>query len=107
ERPGPARAAMRAMVVFCLKRSRERVRARDGRAFDVVTAMAPPPHPRFSRFFTEIKQNLGFGVYVPDCDPRSCSLSAATKAGSDDPMLDQPLTDFYADYQVQPGANEP
>ncbi|HXB80882.1 MAG TPA: hypothetical protein VNX23_26325 [Bradyrhizobium sp.] len=107
EQARAAQCAITAMVDFCLKPSRERVRARDGRAFDVVTAMAPPPHPRFSRFFTEIKQNLGFGVYVPDCDTTACSLSAATQAGSDDPMLDQPLTDFYADYQVQPGANEP
>jgi hypothetical protein len=83
------------------------VRARNGRAFDVVTAIAPAPHPRFSRFFTGIKQNLGFGVYVPDCDTTACALSAATQAGFDDPMLDQPLTDFYADYQVQRGANEP
>jgi len=102
-----ARCAISAMVDFCLKPSRERVCARDGRAFDVVTAIAPPPHPRFSRLFTEIKQNLGFGVYVPDCDTTACSLSAATQSGSDDPMLDQPLTDFYADYQVGLGANEP
>jgi hypothetical protein len=102
-----ARCAITAMVDFCLKPSREQARARDGRAFDVVTAIAPPPHPRFSRFFTEIKQNLGFGVYVPDCDTTACSLSAATQAGSDDPMLDQPLTDFYADYQVRLGVNEP
>ena len=102
-----ARCAISAMVDFCLKPSRERVCARDGRAFDVVTAIAPPPHPRFSRLFTEIKQNLGFGVYLPDCDTTACSLSAATQSGSDDPMLDQPLTDFYADYQVGLGANEP
>ena len=102
-----ARCAISAMVDFCLKPSRERVCARDGRAFDVVTAIAPPPHPRFSRFFTGIKQNLGFGVYVPDGDTTACSVSAATQLGSDDPMLDQPLTDFYADYQVEPGANEP
>ena len=102
-----ARCAISAMVDFCLKPSRERVCARDGRAFDVVTAIAPPPHPRFSRLFTEIKQNLGFGVYLPDCDTTACSLSAATQSGSGDPMLDQPLTDFYADYQVGLGANEP
>jgi hypothetical protein len=102
-----AQCAITAMVDFCLKPSREQVRARNGRAFDVVTAIAPAPHPRFSRFFTGIKQNLGFGVYVPDCDTTACALSAATQAGFDDPMLDQPLTDFYADYQVQRGANEP
>ena len=107
EQARAAQGAMTAMVDFCLKPSREQVRARDGRAFDVVTAIAPPPHPRFSRFFTGIKQNLGFGVYVPDCDTTACAVSVATQLGSDDPMLDQPLTDFYADYQVEPGANEP
>ncbi len=102
-----ARRAIAEMVEFCLKTSREEVRAPDGRAFNVVTAIAPPPHPRFSRFFTEIKQDLGFGVYVPDCDTTACAFSAATQAGSDDPMLDQPLLDFYAGYQVSGGANEP
>lgn len=102
-----ARRAIAEMVDFCLVASREQVRAQDGRAFDVVTAIAPAPHPRFSRFFTEIKQNLGFGVYVPDCDTTACAFSAATQAGSDDPMLDQPLLDFYAGYQAGLGVNEP
>jgi hypothetical protein len=102
-----ARRAIAAMVDFCLATSREQVRSPDGRAFDVVTAIAPHPHPRFSRFFTEIKQDLGFGVYVPDCDTTACAFSAATQAGSDDPMLDQPLIDFYAAHQVSLGANEP
>ncbi len=75
--------------------------------FNVVTALAPLPHPRFSRFFAQIKQDLGFGVYVPDCDTTACSFSAATQAGSHDPILDQPLLDFYAGYQVRGGANEP
>ncbi|MGO8908704.1 MAG: hypothetical protein ACLQDM_05180 [Bradyrhizobium sp.] len=104
---GAARRAIAEMVDFCLKASREEVRAPDGRAFNVVTAIAPHPHPRFSRFFTEIKQNLGFGIYVPDCDTTACAFSAATQAGSDDPMLDQPLLDFYAGHQVSGGANEP
>ena len=52
------------------------------------------------RFFAQIKQDLGFGVYVPDCDTTACAFSAATQAGSDDPILDQPLLDFYAGYQV-------
>jgi hypothetical protein len=102
-----ARGAIAAMVEFCLKTSREEVRAQDGTAFNVVTALAPHPHPRFSRFFAQIKQDLGFGIYVPDCDTTACSFSAATQAGSDDPMLDQPLLDFYAGYQVKSGANEP
>jgi hypothetical protein len=99
--------AVKEMVDFCLTSSREEVRARDGRAFSVVTAIAPHPHPRFSRFFAQIKQDLGFGVYVPDCDTTACAFSAATRAGATDPILDQPLLDFYAGYQVGGGANEP
>jgi hypothetical protein len=44
---------------------------------------------------------------VPDCDTTACAFSAATQAGSDDPMLAQPLIDFYAGYQVRGGANAP
>ena len=95
-----ARRAIADMVEFCLKISREDVQAHDGTTFSVVTALAPPPHPRFSRFFSQIKEELGFGIYVPDCDTTACSFSAATQAGSDDPILDQPLLDFYAGYQV-------
>ena len=72
------------MVDFCLTTSREEVRSRDGSTVSVITALAPPPHPRFSKFFTEIKQDLGFGVYVPDCDTTACAFSAATQAGSTD-----------------------
>ena len=107
--PGETAAAGRAitdMVDFCLSTSREEVRAQDGTPFSVVTALAPLPHPRFSAFFSQIKQDLGFGVYVPDCDTTACAFSAATQAGSDDPMLAQPLLDFYATYQVRGGANE-
>jgi len=102
-----ARRAIAAMANFCLGPSRERVPGHDGRTFDVVTAIAPAPHPRFSRFFAEIKQNLGFGLYVPDCDTTACAFSAATQAGLDDPMLDQPLPDFYVGYQVRNGTNAP
>jgi hypothetical protein len=108
--PGETAAAGRAisdMVDFCLTTSREEVRAQDGTPFSVVTALAPLPHPRFSAFFSQIKQDLGFGVYVPDCDTTACAFSAATQAGSDDPMLAQPLLDFYATYQVRGGTNEP
>jgi hypothetical protein len=107
EESAAARRAIAAMADFCLGPSREQVRGIDGRAFDVVTAIAPSPHPRFSRFFAEIKQNLGFGLYVPDCDTTACAFSAATQAGSENPTLDQPLPDFYAGYQVKPGANAP
>jgi hypothetical protein len=102
-----ARRAITAMADFCLGPSRERVAGRHGQTFDVVTAIAPAPHPRFSRFFAQIKQTLGFGLYVPDCDTTACAFSAATQAGSTDPMLDQPLPDFYIGYQVKPGANAP
>jgi hypothetical protein len=108
--PDQTAAAGRAiadMVDFCLVTSREVVRAQDGRAVSVITALAPLPHPRFSRFFCQIKQDLGFGIYVPDCDTTACAFSAATQAGSDDPILDQPLLDFFAGYQVVGGANEP
>ncbi|WP_407177968.1 hypothetical protein [Bradyrhizobium sp. STM 3562] len=102
-----ARGAISEMVAFCLSTSREDVRSRDGSPFSVVTALAPAPHPRFSKFFAQIKQDLGFGIYVPDCDTTACSFSAATQAGSADPILDQPLLDFYAGYQVRAGRNEP
>lgn len=102
-----SRDAIAEMVEFCLKTSREDVRATDGTDFSVVTALAPPPHPRFSRFFSQIKEELGFGIYVPDCDTTACSFSAATQAGADDPILNQPLLDFYAGYQVRSGSNEP
>ncbi len=108
--PGETSAARRAiaeMADFCLVTSREEVRAPDGSHFNVITALAPAPHPRFSRFFAQIKQDLGFGIYVPDCDTTACSFSAATQAGSTDPILAQPLLDFYAGYQVRAGANEP
>jgi len=101
-----ARKAIAAMVEFCLSTSREEVVSPGGRPFNVVTALAPYPHPRFSRFFAQIKQDLGFGIYVPDCDTTACSFSAATQSGSRDPILDQPLLDFYASYQVRAGDNE-
>ena len=102
-----ARRAIADMVDFCLNISREEVPAHDGTTVNVITALAPLPHPRFSRFFAQIKQDLGFGIYVPDCDTTACSFSAATQAGSTDPILDQPLLDFYRGYQVRAGANEP
>jgi hypothetical protein len=102
-----SRRAIADMVDFCLTTSREDVRTQDGRLVSVITALAPLPHPRFSRFFSQIKQDLGFGIYVPDCDTTACAFSAATQAGFDNPILDQPLLDFYAGYQVGCGDNEP
>ncbi|MEA2836088.1 MAG: hypothetical protein QOD89_638 [Bradyrhizobium sp.] len=107
EQAASSRRAISAMVDFCLSTSREDVRALDGGTVSVITALAPPPHPRFSRFFAQIKQDLGFGIYVPDCDTTACAFSAATQAGSADPILDQPLLDLYAGYQVGAGDNEP
>jgi hypothetical protein len=107
EQAQASRAAITEMVDFCLRTSREQVRAQDGRTFDVVTALAPLPHARFSRLFAHIKEDLGFGIYVPDCDTTACAFSAATQAGSDHPMLEQPLIDFYAGYQIRSGANQP
>src|SRR5438094_2315699 len=107
EQASASRRAIDDMVDFCLRISREQVASHDGSAINVVTALAPLPHPRFSRFFAQIKQDLGFGVYVPDCDTTACAFSAATQAGSTDPILDQPLLDFYAGYQVREGDNEP
>ncbi len=99
--------AIAGMVEFCLKTSAEEVPSHDGSKVRVITALAPGSGPRFSRFFAQIKQDLGFGIYVPDCDTTACSFSAATQAGSTDPILDQPLLDFYKGYQVREGANEP
>ncbi|MDO9060257.1 MAG: hypothetical protein Q7U92_14720, partial [Bradyrhizobium sp.] len=108
--PDEATASRRAiadMVDFCLTTSAEDVKSHDGSTVRVITALAPLPHPRFSKFFAQIKQDLGFGIYVPDCDTTACAFSAATQAGATDPILDQPLLDFYAGYQVAEGANEP
>jgi hypothetical protein len=101
-----ARTAIAGMVDFCIKTSREEVPSRAGGTASVITALAPLPHPRFSKLFSQIKQDLGFGIYVPDCDTTACAFSAATQANSDDPILDQALLDFYAGYQVDGGANE-
>ena len=78
------------------------------RPFSVITALAPLPHPRFSRFFAQIKQDLGFGIYVPDCDTTACSFSAATQAGSDrsDPRSAAARL-LCAATRCASGANEP
>ena len=79
-----SRRAITDMVDFCLSTSAEEVPSHDGSNVRVITALAPLPHPRFSKFFSQIKQDLGFGIYVPDCDTTACSFSAATQAGSTD-----------------------
>jgi len=96
-----ARAAVDQMVRFCLQTSREEVTVPgSGERCTAVTALAPPPHSRMSRFFWRLKSDLGFGLYVPDCDTTACSVSAAIQAGVDDPVLRQPLPDLFAAYQV-------
>jgi hypothetical protein len=96
-----ARRAIGDMITFCLDTSRESVHAPyNGVSFDVITALVPPPHSRMSKFFWQVKSDLGFGLYVPDCDTTACSFSAATQFGSDHPILDQPYIDFVAAYQV-------
>jgi hypothetical protein len=107
EEAAASQRAIAEMVEFCLKTSAEEVSSHDGSTVRVITALAPGSGPRFSRFFAQIKQDLGFGIYVPDCDTTACSFSAATQAGANDPILDQPLLDFYKGYQVREGANEP
>lgn len=93
-----------ALLDFGLRVSREETRASpDGKRFDVVTALARPPHARFSRFFARVKSDLGFGTYLPDCDTTACIFSAAAQFGSRDVILDQPMVDFYAAYQVGGG----
>jgi hypothetical protein len=97
----PVRHAIGQMIHYCLEISRERVHAPvSGRPFDVITALAPLPHSQFSQFFWQLKHDLGFGLYVPDCDTTACAFSAATKFNVTHPLLDQPLPDFYAEYQV-------
>jgi hypothetical protein len=100
-----ARAAVADMIAFCLQTSRESVPGPDGTPLAVITALVRPPHVRMSRFFWRLKSDLGFGLYVPDCDTTACSLSAATQFGAEDPILHQPMVDFYAGYQVGRGDN--
>jgi hypothetical protein len=99
-----ARDTIARLIDFCLGVSRERVGSVDGqKSFDVITALAPPPHSRLSSYFERIKTDLGFGTYVPDCDTTACAFSAASQFGSRDNILDQPMIDFYADHQVGSG----
>jgi hypothetical protein len=96
-----ARAAIDEMVRFCLQTSREEtVLPHSGARCAAITALAPPPHARMNRFFWRLKSDLGFGLYVPDCDTTACSFSAAIQSGSQDQILLQPLPDLFAAYQV-------
>jgi hypothetical protein len=95
-----ARAAIGRMVRFCIDTSREDTILPQGGRWAAITALAPPPHARMSRFFWRLKSDLGFGLYVPDCDTTACSFSAALQAEADDPILHAPLPDLFAEYQV-------
>lgn len=101
DQTGAARHAVGEMIQFCLGISRERVRGpHSSQPAEVITALVPRPHCRMSKFFWQLKADLGFGLYVPDCDTTACSFSAATQFGATDHILKQPLPDFYAQYQV-------
>jgi hypothetical protein len=95
-----ARAGIAEMVRFCIETSRDDTLLPQGGRHVAITALAPPPHARMSRFFWRLKSDLGFGLYVPDCDTTACSFSAAIQAGAEDPILHEPLPDLYAEYQV-------
>jgi hypothetical protein len=100
------RDAVGKMIGFCLRTSREEVREPgSGRRYDAITPIAPAPHARISRFFRTIRSDLGFEVLVPDSDTVASAISAATQFGSRDSMLDQPLIDLFAAYQVAAGDN--
>ncbi len=99
-----ARDTIAGLIDFCLGVSREQVGSTGGeKSFDVITALAPPPHSQLNSYFQRIKTDLGFGTYVPDCDTTACAFSAASQFGSQDKILDQPMIDFYADHQVGSG----
>jgi hypothetical protein len=101
---GPARKAIASMIRFCLITSRERVRTpRDGEAVSAITALVPPPDVRMTKFFWRLKHELGFGIYLPDCDTTACAISAATRAGYSEPILRYPFIDFFAAYQAGGG----
>jgi len=102
-----ARASIDQMVRFCIQTSREEaLLPHSGERCAAVTALAPPPHARMSRFFWRLKSDLGFGVYVPDCDTTACAFSAAIQSGSDDPVLAQPLPELFAAYQVDSASRD-
>jgi hypothetical protein len=101
-----ARHTLRQLIDFCLRISRDKARLpRNGQAFDVITALAPAPHARLTGYFANIKRDLGFEIYLADCDTTSCVLSVATQFGAQDPILEQPMLDFYAAHQVGAGSD--
>src|SRR5471030_2465459 len=57
-------------AVFCL--------IKNSSPLALITAIAPSPQARFSRFFANIKLDLGFGLYVPHCDTSVFFIDTAT-----------------------------
>jgi hypothetical protein len=99
-----ARKAIASMIRFCLVTSRERVRTpQNGATATAITAIVPPPEVRMTKFFWQLKHELGFGIYVPDCDTTACAISAASRFDSAEPILDYPFIDFFAAYQTGNG----
>jgi hypothetical protein len=102
-----ARNAIARMIRFCLITSRETVRApQGGEAATAITAIVPPPEARMTKFFWRLKHELGFGIYVPDCDTTACAISAATRFDSDEPILNYPFIDFFAEHQTGGGDDQ-
>ena len=95
------------LIEYCLHVSREQARVPgDERRFEVITALVPPPHSRLSAYFNRLKSDLGFGIYLADCDTTACAFSAAAQSSSSDPILDQTMIDFYAAHQVGTGIDK-
>ena len=92
----------RHLIGFCLDTSRERVRAPDdGEPFDVITALAPPPHARMSRFFCAASRPISVSASTsPTATPPPARSRRRRNSARRTPILDQPLIDFYAGYQV-------
>jgi hypothetical protein len=96
-----ARKAIASMIRFCLVTSCERVRApQSGEAVSAITAIVRPPDVRMTKFFWRLKHELGFGIYVPDCDTTACAISAAARFDSEEPILCYPFIDFFAAHQT-------
>jgi hypothetical protein len=101
---GRAREAIASMIRFCLVTSRERVRTpQGGEPAPAITALVPPPDVRMTNFFWRLKHELGFGIYVPDCDTTACVISAASRFGAKEPILRYPFIDLFAAYQTGSG----
>jgi len=78
------------------------VLAQDGQAVSVVTRAGAAAAPAlFAGSRAQISRTSASGFYVRIATT-PLSFSAATQAGSDNPILTQPLLDFYAGLQGRP-----